>query len=350
MSLQISTLGDFHMAGNSFGQLFRVTSFGESHGEALGVVIDGMPAGIKINLDDLTRELKRRAPGQHPVHTARQEEDLPQVLSGIFNNQTLGTPICIIVKNTNQRSSDYDGFKDSYRPGHADRTTIQKYGIRDHRGGGRASARETVSRVVAGYFAQLIISHVSFYAYIEQVGPHRLSAAPVDHSIDRGEINIPDPEMTKTVIEFLKNCKQDGNSAGGVVSLSIRGCPAGLGEPVFDKLKADFAKAMLSLPACTGFSFGEGFNFAHLPGLSVSNNPLAFGGMEGGISNGDEITMKLAFKAPSTIGEKAKSGRHDPCVLPRVVPIVEAMAKIVIADHFLRQSAYAPFHPLNTGQ
>jgi chorismate synthase len=304
-----------------------------------------MPGGLDINLEDLKRELKRRAPGQHAVHTSRKEEDLPEILSGVFENRTLGTPIAVMIRNTNQRSQDYDQLKDSYRPGHADRTTILKYGIRDHRGGGRASARETAARVVAGYFAGLVIPTVSAYAYIEQVGPHKLQTPPHDHSVDRGEINIPDPKMTKDVVNFLNDCKSNGESVGGIVALSIRGCPTGLGEPVFDKLKADLAKAMLSLPACAGFSVGEGFNFAYLLGSEISHRASAFGGMEGGITNGEELTMKLAFKAPSTIGDKAKSGRHDPCVLPRVIPVVEAMAKIVIADHFLRQSAYSAFLP-----
>jgi chorismate synthase len=333
------------MPGNSFGQFFKITTFGESHGEALGVVIDGMPAGINVNLEDLKIELKRRAPGQHQVHTARQEADLPEILSGIFENKTLGTPIAVIVRNTNQRSHDYDSLKETYRPGHADKTTILKYGFRDHRGGGRASARETLARVIGGYFAGLIIPKVSTYAYIQQVGPYKLVNPPKDHSVDRGEINIPDENMTQEVISFLNECKNKGESAGGIVAVSVKNCPAGLGEPVFDKLKADLAKAMLSLPACNGFSIGEGFRFADHLGSQISSHSEFFGGMEGGISNGEEIHFNLVFKAPSTIGEKAKNGRHDPCVLPRVIPIVEAMTKIVIADHFLRQSAYDSFLP-----
>ena len=338
------------MSGNSFGQSFKITTFGESHGEALGVVIDGVPGNLNFNIDDLRQELKRRAPGQHKVHTGRLEKDEPEILSGIFENKTLGTPITVIVRNTNQKSEDYNKLKDQFRPGHADQTTMEKYGIRDHRGGGRASGRETVARVIAGYFAGLIIPQISFYGYIEQVGPHLLKMKPTDHSVDRGEINIPDPELTKTVIHFLENCKKTGESAGGIVAVSILHCPTGLGEPVFDKLKADLAKAMLSIPACTGFSLGEGFEFATKLGSEISSNSHFFGGMEGGISNGKEILFKLAFKAPSTVGEKAKEGRHDPCVLPRVIAVVEAMAKIVIADHFLRQTAYAPFLPLSKNQ
>lgn len=334
------------MPGNSFGEMFRVTTFGESHGEALGVIIDGMPGNLTVNLDDLAKELKRRAPGQHKVHTSRKEEDLPEILSGVFENKTLGTPITVIVRNTNQKSADYKNLKNDYRPGHADKTTMLKYGIRDHRGGGRASGRETLARVIGGYFAGLILNQISVYAYIEQVGPHKLTTSPANHQVDRGEINIPDAEMTKRVITFLDECKSKGESAGGIVALSILNCPVGLGEPVFDKLKADLAKAMLSIPACVAFGLGEGFNFAHLLGSEVSSNSKAFGGMEGGISNGEEIHLKVAFKAPSTIGEKAKEGRHDPCVLPRVIPVVEAMAKIVLADHLLRQNAYLPFSSL----
>lgn len=333
------------MPGNSFGQMLKITTFGESHGEALGVVIDGMPGNLLISLDALQAELKRRAPGQHKVHTSRKEEDTAEILSGVFENKTLGTPITVIVRNTNQKSADYDRLKNDYRPGHADRTTTQKYGIRDHRGGGRASGRETLARVIAGYFAGLIMPKLSVYAYIAQVGPLKLKTHPVDHSVDRGEINIPDSVMTKEVITFLEDCKTKGESAGGIVNVSILNCPIGLGEPVFDKLKADLAKAMLSLPACTGFGLGAGFGFADLLGSEISSQSHFFGGMEGGISNGEPIHFQLAFKAPSTIGENAKEGRHDPCVLPRVIPVVEAMAKMVIADHFLRQNSYVPFLP-----
>lgn len=331
------------MSGNSFGQLFKITTFGESHGEALGVIIDGMPGGLAVDLEKLTFELKRRAPGQHAVHTSRVEDDTPEILSGVFEGKTLGTPITVIVRNKNQRSQDYDALKDTYRPGHADKTTMMKYGIRDHRGGGRASGRETLARVIGGYFAGLIIPQVSFYAYIEEVGQFKLKNKPKDHNVDRGEINIPEKKMSNDVVAFLNDCKAQGESAGGIVTLSILQSPVGLGEPVFDKLKADFAKAMLSLPACTGFSIGSGFEMTKLPGSEISKDPSHFGGMEGGISNGGEIILKMAFKAPSTIGEKAKNGRHDPCILPRVVPVVEAMAKVVMADHFLRQVAYQTF-------
>jgi chorismate synthase len=334
------------MRGNQFGKFFSITTFGESHGEALGVVIDGMPAGANVDLEALKKELKRRAPGQHAVHTSRKEEDLPEILSGVFEGKTLGTPITVIVRNTNQKSSDYDKLKSESRPGHADQTTIDKFGVRDHRGGGRASGRETLARVIAGYFAGLIVPKISAYAYISQVAQYKLKTHPATHQVSRGEINIPDPSMEKEVISFLADCKKNGESAGGLVTLSIQGVPKGLGEPVFDKLKADLAKAMMSIPACVGVSIGRGFEFAELLGSQISSDSKNFGGMEGGISNGEEIILTLAFKAPSTIGEKAKEGRHDPCILPRVIPVVEAMAVIVIADHALRQetSSLAKIH------
>lgn len=332
------------MPGNSFGEMFRITTFGESHGTALGCVIDGMPGNLDVRIDDLRRELKRRAPGQHEVHTSRTEEDEPEILSGVFEGKTLGTPITVIVRNTNQRSEDYKNLKDTYRPGHADRTTLDKFGIRDHRGGGRASGRETLARVIGGYFAGLIIKDVSAYAYIEQVGDFRLNSRP-SHGADRGPINIPDKKMSDDVIAFLRNCKVAGESAGGIVALSIQGVPAGLGDPVFDKMKAELAKAMLSLPACVGMDVGAGFSMASMKGSDISGDSKNFGGMEGGITNGEEIFLRVVFKAPSTLGEKAKAGRHDPCILPRVVPVVEAMAKIVIADQWLRQSAYSSYLP-----
>lgn len=331
------------MPGNSFGKMFSVTTFGESHGEALGVVIDGVPGNLIVDVEALKKELKRRAPGQHAVHTGRKEEDLPEILSGVFEGKTLGTPITVIVRNTNQRSQDYEALKNEYRPGHADKTTQEKYGIRDHRGGGRASGRETVARVIAGHFAGLVVPQVSAYAYIAEVAHFKLPAEPLNHSVDRGEINISDKKLSDEVVKFLSECKAKGESAGGVVHLSVKNVPVGLGEPVFDKLKANLAQAMLSIPACVGFSVGAGFDLAHKLGSETSSQSKNFGGMEGGISNGEEIFLKIAFKAPSTLGEKAKAGRHDPCILPRVIPVVEAMAKIVIADHFLRQEAYHSF-------
>ncbi|MFP5458127.1 MAG: chorismate synthase [Bacteriovoracia bacterium] len=327
------------MRGNSFGKMFSLTSFGESHGAALGVVLDGVPPGLAVNLDDLRRELARRAPGQSAFTTARKEADEPEILSGVFEGKTLGTPIAVIVRNTDQRSKDYDALKDQHRPGHADRTTELKFGVRDHRGGGRASGRETVARVIAGYFAGLVLPQMSAFAWSEVIGGHKNG-----HVLkrERTVLGFTNEECSTAAEEFLLECKAKGESAGGVVGLVIEGVPAGLGEPAFEKLKADLARAMLSLPGCLGFEVGIGFAASELAGSVLSKDAKNFGGMEGGITNGDPLTMRVAFKAPSTVGDKAKAGRHDPCLLPRVLPVVEAMAKIVIADHYLRQKAYLP--------
>lgn len=325
------------MRGNSFGKMFSLTSFGESHGAAMGVVLDGVPPGLAVNLDDLRRELARRAPGQSAFTTARKEADEPEILSGVFEGKTLGTPIAVIVRNTDQRSKDYDALKDQHRPGHADRTTELKFGVRDHRGGGRASGRETVARVIAGYFAGLVLPQMSAFAWSEVIGGHK--NGPVLKR-ERTVLGFTNEECSTAAEEFLLECKAKGESAGGVVGLVIEGVPAGLGEPAFEKLKADLARAMLSLPGCLGFEVGIGFAASELAGSVLSKDAKNFGGMEGGITNGDPLTMRVAFKAPSTVGDKAKAGRHDPCLLPRVLPVVEAMAKIVIADHYLRQKAY----------
>ncbi len=327
------------MRGNSFGKMFSITTFGESHGAAMGVVIDGMPAGIVIDEKALHAELLRRAPGQSAFTTSRVEPEVPEILSGVFEGKTLGSPITVIVRNTNQKSSDYDQLKDDYRPGHADKTTMQKFGIRDHRGGGRASGRETLSRVIGGYFAGLIVPQMKAFAWSERIGPHVNGPC---QTLERSVLGFTNAEVSKLAEAFLLECKTHGESAGGIVGLRVSGVPAGLGEPAFDKMKADLAKAMLSLPGCLGFEVGAGFSATELKGSELSQNPKNFGGMEGGITNGDDLTMKVAFKAPSTLGEKAKVGRHDPCLLPRVLPVVEAMAKIVIADHYLRQNAYLP--------
>ncbi len=312
------------MRGNQYGKLFSVTSFGESHGEALGAIVDGVPAGLDFSLEDLASDLKKRAPGQSKGTTNRREPDIPEVLSGIFNGKTLGTPICVVVRNTNQKSSDYDKLKNEYRPGHADQTTVAKYGIRDHRGGGRSSGRETLSRVIAGHFASLIIPEISFSAQIIQMG--KLTGDKLQNANE--------------VEDYLESLKRNGDSVGGEISLTISDCPAGLGEPVFDKLKADLAKAMLSIGGCVSFAYGIGSDFLIKSGIEISTDRNNFGGIEGGISNGAPIVVTLGFKPVSTVGEKAKEGRHDPCILPRVIPVVIAMAQITIADHFLRQNAY----------
>lgn len=325
------------MRGNSFGKMFSFTSFGESHGAAMGVVIDGMIPGIKVDIAALQAELARRAPGQSAFTTARKEADLAEILSGVFEGKTLGTPIAVIIRNTDQRSADYDKLKSEHRPGHADKTTEEKFGIRDHRGGGRASGRETVSRVIAGYFAGLVLPQMKAFAWSEQIGQFQNGTV---NSRERSVLGFTNEKISKQVETFLLDCKSKGESAGGIVGLIVEGVPAGLGEPAFDKLKADLAKAMMSLPGCLGVEVGAGFNACELPGSELSSNRENFGGMEGGITNGDPLRMRIVFKAPSTLGEKAKEGRHDPCLLPRVIPVVEAMAKVVIADHHLRQSAY----------
>lgn len=324
------------MRGNIFGKLFTVTTFGESHGEALGVVIDGVPAGLEFNAKNLQTELDRRRPGRLKVSTSRDESDKFEVLSGIFENKTLGTPISVIVRNSNQKSSDYDKLKNEHRPGHADKTTEIKFGHRDHRGGGRASGRETLARVIAGYFAGLIIPDISFESYIDQIGPHKF----LPQNPAKSKLGLFDSSKDKEIEEYLVGLKESGESAGGVIKLRIKNCPAGLGEPVFDKLKAELSHALISIGSCMGVTFGLGVDFASQLGSEISTKSSNFGGIEGGISNGDDIVVNLYFKAPSTIGEKAKHGRHDPCILPRVRPVVEAMAKITICDHFLRQSAF----------
>lgn len=328
------------MRGNSFGKMFSLTSFGESHGPAMGVVIDGIPAGLPVSLDDLQKELDRRAPGKIAGTTSRSEADKAVVLSGVFEGKTLGTPIAVIVHNTNQKSDDYNKLKDEHRPGHADKTTMMKYGIRDHRGGGRSSGRETLSRVVAGYFAGLILPQVKVKAYVSLLGPFEYKEILKDISTDLAPYSFPDTKRNEEIKQYLENLKAQGESVGGKVRIVVDNSPVGLGEPAFDKLKADFAKALLSIGAVVSFSYGLGEEMALLPGSVVSATPNAFGGMEGGISNGERMVMTVTFKPTSTVGDKAKEGRHDPCILPRAIPVVEAMVKVVLADHFLRQNAY----------
>lgn len=330
------------MAGNTIGNLFKVTTFGESHGDVIGVVIDGMPANITISLDDLCSQLQRRAPGQIPGTTNRRESDKPVILSGIFEGKTLGTPICVIIQNQNQNSSEYDKLKNEYRPGHADKTTMLKYGIRDHRGGGRSSGRETASRVIAGYFASLVLpKEVSVKAYATQIGKIKSHIQKLNnHQLDLGLYSFIETERSDEIQTYLLDLKQQGNSVGGKVSAEILNCPIGLGEPVFDKIKADFAKALLSIGACTSFSYGLGEEFSEFDGTQVTSNRENFSGMEGGITNGDPIFLSMTFRPTSTVGLRAKEGRHDPCIIPRVIPVVESMIKIILADHFLRQKIY----------
>ena len=328
------------MRGNHFGKMFSFTSFGESHGTALGVVVDGVPPGLPFSLEKLQFELDRRAPGKVKGTTSRKEPDVAEVLSGIFEDKTLGTPIAVIVRNTNQRSQDYDKLKSETRPGHADQTTLDKYGVRDHRGGGRSSGRETLARVIAGYFAGLIIQNITVKAYVAELGPFLFSEKLQDLTADLGPYSFPDQSKTKEIESYLVNLKKTGESVGGRICIQVENCPKGLGEPSFDKLKADLAKALMSIGAVVSFSYGLGEKFAKISGKEASETKLNFGGIEGGISNGDPIFLTVTLKPTSTIGDKAKSGRHDPCILPRAIPVIESMVKAVLADHQLRQNAY----------
>ncbi|OFZ73491.1 MAG: hypothetical protein A2451_04395, partial [Bdellovibrionales bacterium RIFOXYC2_FULL_39_8] len=312
------------MRGNSFGKLFSLTSFGESHGPAIGVIVDGVPSSLNVSLRDLNKVLSRRAPGKMAGTSTRQEEDLPEILSGVYKNKTLGTPIAVIVRNTNQRSGDYRWAEREFRVGHADKTTLDKYGIRDPRGGGRSSGRETIARVIAGYFASLIIPQIEVAAYLVKVGA--LSGEDLLHK--------------KRVENYLQGLQKRGESVGGVVAVKIKNVPAGLGEPAFDKLKADLGKAFLSIGGCVAFSFGMGESLANSYGSENAQDRSRFGGIEGGISNGEDIYLEASFKPPSTVGKKAQQGRHDPSIVMRAIPVIESMAKIVLADHFLRQQAY----------
>lgn len=351
---------------NTFGQIYRLTSFGESHGAAIGGVIDGMPAGIKIDVDAVQAELDRRRPGQSSIVTSRDEKDKVQFLSGIFEGVTMGTPIGFFVENGNQHSSDYSNIKDTFRPSHADYSYTEKYGIRDYRGGGRSSARETVSRVVAGALARQALAQlgIGVTAYTSQVGSVKMDVAePVAYSrdvIDSNIVRCPDPDKAKQMIDLITEVKKAGDTIGGIITGVINGVPTGLGEPVFGKLHAMLGSAMLSINAAKGFEYGLGFAFAEKRGSEVNdtfktdsegkihtatNNS---GGIQGGISNGEDIYFRVAFKPVATLLKdvetidkdgnsvilKAK-GRHDPCVLPRAVPIVEAMAAMVMLDAYL---------------
>ncbi len=352
------------MSGNTFGKIFTLTSFGESHGEAIGGVIDGCPAGLQIDLDFIQSELNRRKPGQSHIVTQRKEDDKVEFLSGIFNNVSLGTPIGFIIRNTNQRSKDYDHNVEAYRPSHADYTYDAKYGMRDHRGGGRSSARETAARVVAGAIAKLILKQhgITVQAYTSQVGDIKLLKNYKDLDLTKIESNIvrcPDELIADTMIQKIEQVRKAGDTIGGVIACVVTGVPAGIGEPVFDKLHADLGKAMLSINAVKGFEYGSGFEGTKLLG-SQHNDAFYFdekirtssnrsGGIQGGISNGEDIYFNVAFKPVATImqdqstvdaaGNEGKihgKGRHDPCVLPRAVPIVEAMAAMVIVDQLFR--------------
>ena len=347
------------MAGNTFGTLFRVTTFGESHGPAIGGVIDGCPSGVTLDMEAIQAELDRRKPGQSAIVTQRKEPDTVEFYSGIFENVTTGTPIGFVIKNANQKSKDYSHIKDSYRPSHADYTYDQKYGVRDYRGGGRSSARETASRVVAGAIAKQVLSTISFNAYVSSVGEIQLdnNYQNLDFAeAEKNPVRCPDAEMAKTMEDYIKQIRKEGDTVGGTVSCVISGVPVGLGEPVFDKLHAELGKAMLSINAVKGFEYGSGFEGAKLKGSQhndLFNNDGTTqtnlsGGIQGGIYNGMDIYFKVAFKPVATIMQDQETidkdgktvtmqgkGRHDPCVVPRAVPIVEAMAAMVILDYWL---------------
>ncbi|MEY2545849.1 MAG: chorismate synthase [Verrucomicrobiota bacterium] len=359
--------------GNSFGQLFRVTTFGESHGGGIGVVIDGCPPKIDVDISDIQRELDRRRPGQSAITTQRKEEDVCEILSGVFEGKSLGTPIALLVRNKDARPNDYVDLAKTFRPSHADFTYQAKYGIRNWQGGGRASARETIGRVAAGAIARKVLQRfyrkIDIVAYVTQV--HEIAAKIDKVKVKRGDVDAnivrcPDKAAAKMMTQLIEQTRDAGDSLGGVIECVIRNPPAGLGEPVFDKLDADLAKAMLSLPATKGFEIGSGFSATRMRGSehndafemrggNVRTSTNWSGGMQGGISNGEDIYFRVAFKPTATIAREQKTvttsrrsttiaarGRHDPCVLPRAVPMVEAMAALVLCDHALRQRAIAP--------
>ncbi len=347
------------MAGNSFGQLFRLTTFSESHGKALGGVIDGCPAGIALDVDQIQAELDRRKPGQSAIVTQRKEPDTVEIYSGIFEGKTTGTPIGFAIHNTNQKSQDYSHIKDSYRPSHADYVYDQKYGFRDYRGGGRSSARETASRVVAGAIAKQFLGNIQINAFVSQVGEMKLDKPyqELDFSLtESNPVRCPDPEMAQQMEAYIKAIKKEGDTIGGVITCVVQNVPVGLGEPVFDKLHARLGEAMLSINAVKGFEYGSGFEGVKMKGSQHNDayntdgttQTNRSGGIQGGISNGMDIYFNVAFKPVATVlqsyetinkeGEKVTAqgkGRHDPCVVPRAVPIVEAMAALVLADYAL---------------
>ena len=352
------------MAGNSFGQLFRLTSYGESHGKAIGGIIEGCPAGLEVDFNFIQQQLDYRKPGQSNITTQRIEGDEVEFLSGIFEGKTTGTPIGFQIQNKDQKSKDYSHIKDTYRPSHADFVYEEKYGNRDYRGGGRSSARETACRVVAGAIAQLILKKngVEIHSYVQQVGNIHLEKpyAELDFTaIFNNKVRCPDPILAEVMISFIEKIKKEGDTVGGVIQTVVKGSPVGLGEPVFDKLHADLGKAMLSINAVKGFEYGSGFCAAEMLG-SQHNDEIVkqkgklktltnfSGGVQGGISNGEDIYFRTAFKPVATVMKDQKSvdksgeeaivqgkGRHDPCVVPRAVPIVEAMAALVLADYTL---------------
>ena len=352
--------------GNIFGQSFKITTWGESHGDAVGVIIDGCPPGLEISIEEIQNELDRRKPGQSEISTQRKEGDRAEITSGVFEGQTLGTPISIIVWNTDAKGKDYEHMKDVFRPSHADYSYQAKYGIRNWKGGGRASARETIGRVAAGAIAQKLLKQMfntDIRAYVSRI--HNISSEEITHELTTEEIesNIvrcPDPIAADRMIDAIKSARKNGDSLGGIVNAVIYRAPVGLGEPVFDKLEADLAKGILSIPACRGFEVGSGFDGTYMTGSehndqffiengNIRTSTNNSGGIQGGISNGENIIISAAFKPTATIMKTQNTvdvfgnqvelqgrGRHDPCVLPRAVPIVESMVSLVLLDHALR--------------
>lgn len=357
------------MAGNSFGTLFKVTTFGESHGAGIGVVIDGCPSNLLLDLNFIQQQLNKRKPGQSVLTTSRKESDEFEILSGLFEGKTTGAPLSFFIRNENQKSTDYEHLKDAYRPSHADYTYEQKYGLRDYRGGGRSSARETAARVIAGAVAQQLLKQqdIAIHAYVSQIGGVRCATNSSELNfalIENTPVRCPDLETAKRMIQLIEEVRNAGDTIGGTITCVIKNSVIGLGEPVFDKLHADLAKAMLSINAAHGFDYGVGFDAVTKRGsqlndqfinkenaiTTASNNS---GGIQGGISNGQDIFFRVLFKPVATIMQSQETvnknkesisiegkGRHDPCVLPRAVPIVEAMAAIVMADHWLRNEVY----------
>jgi chorismate synthase len=376
-NIQFNNLTLFIMAGNTFGTLFKLSSFGESHGPALGGVIDGCPAGLKIDLDFVQSELTRRKPGQSHITTQRKEDDVVEFLSGIFEGVTTGMPIGFVIKNEDQKSKDYSHIKDSFRPSHADFTYEEKYGLRDYRGGGRSSARETACRIVAGAIAKLILKekNITVNAFVSQVGKIKLERSFEELDLSKTDNNVvrcPDEKVAEQMISYIEEIKKQGDTIGGVIQCVIKNTPIGLGEPVFDKLHAVLGHAMLSINAVKGFEIGSGFDSIQFKGSELNDEFVPFdststgsaqaaqgtkkittktnnsGGIQGGISNGMPIYFNVAFKPVATIMQKQNSvdksgeevivegkGRHDPCVLPRAVPIVESMAALVLVDFLL---------------
>lgn len=355
---------------NTFGELFRLTTFGESHGPGVGGVIDGMPPGVEVDLDFIQHELDRRRPGQSALTTARKEGDKVEILSGVFEGKTTGCPIGFLVRNENQHSNDYDNLRNLFRPSHADFTYFKKYGLRDHRGGGRTSARETIARVVGGAFARLALRRlgISITAYTSQVGHIALSGtyADLDLSVvESNPVRCPDEKVAAEMAKLIAEVKAEGDTIGGIISCVVKGCPPGLGEPVFGKLHARLGAAMLSINAVKGFEYGAGFAgvtqrgseqndvFVRRSDGSIGTLTNRSGGIQGGISNGEDIYFRVAFKPVATLLREQQTvdiagnavsvkarGRHDPCVLPRAVPIVEAMTSMVLLDSYMFYSRY----------